>query len=110
MKEQMEPAGAMGLHTVNDIDQLGELSYCLSRKYWGKGLVTEAGRAVLNFAFHEVGFNRLEAFHAVANPASGGVMQRLGMRFEGLARQKFKSASGFEDCHMYAILKEDFGG
>jgi ribosomal-protein-alanine N-acetyltransferase len=55
----------------------------------------------------EVGFNRIEAYHSINNMASGKVMQKSGMEFEGRMRQKYKSHSGFEDSDLYAILKQD---
>lgn len=72
-----------------------------------QGIASEALKSVLKFAFKTVGFNRLESYHSVNNPASGEVMQNAGMKLEGLARQKYRSNIGFEDCNMYAILKED---
>ena len=85
----------------------GEAAYCLSRQYWGRGIVTEALRAVLNFGLLEVGFNRIEAYHAVNNIGSGKVMQNAGMKYEGRMRKKYRSHMGFEDSDLYAILKED---
>lgn len=64
---------------------------------------------MLDFAFGVVGFHRIEAIHAVANPGSGGVMKKCGMRYEGSPRQKYLSSRGvFEDCDQYAILREDW--
>lgn len=108
LKESGEPIGAIGLFTVNEFDLCGDVGYCIGRKYWGQGFATEMLKAVLNFAFETVGFNRIETYHSVNNPASGRVMQKAGMTFEGFARQKYRSISGFEDSNMYSILKEDF--
>ena len=52
-------------------------------------------------------FNRIEAYHAIANPASGKVMQKAGMKYEGTMRKKYRSHVGFEDSNLYAILRED---
>ena len=108
LKESDEPIGTIALFVVNENDLCGDVAYCIGKKYWGQGIVTEALKAVLSFAFENVGFNRIETYHSINNPASGKVMQKAGMTFEGLARQKYKSISGFEDCNMYAILKQDF--
>jgi len=62
----------------------------------------------LGFAFENIGFNRIETYYSINNAASGRVMQKSGMIFEGFAKQKYKSTSGFEDCNMYSIIKEDF--
>ena len=108
IKGSDEPIGAIGLFIVNESDKCGDFGYCISRKYWGRGITTEALRVVLNFAFEVVGFNRIESYHSINNPASGKVMINAGMKFEGLARQKYKSNVGFEDCNMYSMIRGDF--
>lgn len=107
-KKDNEPKGSIGRFVVNENDLCGDIGYCIGRKSWGQGIATEALRSVLNFAFNTVGFNRIESYHSVNNPASGRVMEKSGMIFEGFAKQKYKSISGFEDCNMYSIVKEDF--
>jgi [ribosomal protein S5]-alanine N-acetyltransferase len=99
--------GNIVLMISNENDMCGEVAYCISRQYWGKGILTEALITVLHFGLKEVNFNRIEAYHAVANPGSGNVMKKAGMKYEGRMRQKFKSHVGFEDCDLYAILRED---
>jgi [ribosomal protein S5]-alanine N-acetyltransferase len=108
LKGNDEPVGAIGLFVVNENDLCGDVGYCIGKKYWGQGIMTETLKVVLGFAFETIGFNRIETYHSINNPASGRVMQKSGMTFEGLARQKYKSIYGFEDSNMYSILKEDF--
>lgn len=103
-----EPIGAIGLFVVNESDMSGDFGYSISRKCWGMGVATEALMAVLKFAFETVGFNRIESYHSVNNPASGKVMLKAGMKLEGLAKQKYKSNVGFEDSYVYSIIKEDY--
>jgi len=108
LKTSKEPVGAIALAVINEYDLCGDIGYCIGKKHWGRGIVTEALKAVLNFAFTSVGFNRIEAYHSINNPASGKVMQKAGMTFEGMAKQKYRSITGFEDSNMYSIIKEDF--
>jgi len=108
IKETKELIGTITLFVINEYDLCGDVGYCIGKKYWGKGIATEALNAVLKLAFMDVGFNRIETYHSISNPASGRVMEKCGMKFEGIARQKYKSISGFEDSKMYAILKEDY--
>jgi len=100
--------GAIGLFVVNESDMCGDFGYSICKNYWGKGITTDALKAVLKFAFEVVGFKRVESYHSINNAASGKVMQNAGMNFEGLARKKYKSNVGFEDCNMYSLLREDF--
>jgi len=108
LKESHEPIGSIGLFIIDENDLCGDVGYSIGKKYWGQGITTEALKAVLGFAFENIGFNRIETYHSINNAASGRVMQKSGMTFEGFAKQKYKSISGFEDCNMYSILKEDF--
>lgn len=110
LKETGGLIGAIGLVTINEYDECADVGYCLGQRYWGGGYMTEALSAVLCFAFSQVGFNRLEAYHSVDNPGSGRVMEKAGMHYEGLARQKYRSNRGFEDVRMYAVLKDDYLG
>lgn len=102
------PVGGISIGSINRHDETAETGYCLGRAFWGRGYMTEALRAVLRFAFEQAGLNRVEAAHSVRNPASGRVMQKAGMRHEGTLRQGYRSTLGFEDCELYAIVKNDF--
>lgn len=108
LKDGNVPIGSIGILDVSEIDESAEIGYCMGKAWWGKGLMTEALKAVLQFGFAEVGFNRLEAYHSVNNPASGRVMQKAGMTFEGIAKQKYSTNLGFHDCNLYAVLKQEY--
>jgi len=86
-----------------------ELGYYIGHDYWNKGLMTEALSGVLEYFFNEVGLNRVEAIYEPDNPASGRVMQKCGMKYEGTLRQFFRCRDGsFADGLLCAVLKEDF--
>lgn len=108
IKGSDEPIGAIGLFVVNESDLCGDFGYSISRKYWGQGIATEALKVAIKVAFEEVGFNRIESYHSINNPASGKEMLNAGMKLEGFAKQKYRSNVGFEDCNMYSILKDDY--
>jgi len=55
------------------------LGYWVGEQYWGKGYCTEAGKALIDHAFDELLLNRVYALHLTSNPASGRVMQKIGM-------------------------------
>lgn len=110
LKEQ--PGEALGditasiPHEFEKIDAC-EIGYVLSPKLWGQGYMSEAMKAVTKYLLKEAGFNRVIARHDVANPASGKVMQKAGLQFEGIHRQGSLNNSGIIDTAQYAILKED---
>ena len=108
LKNDHTVIGSIGIMDVRQIDESGEIGYCIGKAWWGRGLMTEALKAVISFGFEQAGFNRLEAGHSIHNPASGSVMQKAGMTFEGVARQMYLGNTGFQDCKVYSILKEDY--
>ena len=107
LKGENKAIGAIGFHVESEFDSVADISYTLSRAFWNRGIITEALKSVLRYALVDVGINRIEAFHAIRNPASGKVMQKAGMQYEGRARQKYRSHMRLEDCDLYAILRED---
>ncbi len=106
-KETSRAVGSIGLFTLNAHDRSGEVGFCLLRECWGRGYMSEALAAVLDFGFHTVGLNRIEGVHSEFNPAPGAVMRRCGMQYEGMSRQLYYCSEGFQDCHRYARLKSD---
>ncbi len=108
LKETGQVIGRMfGMNPDNKVKQV-ELAYELGSKWWNMGLMTEAVKAVLPFFFEEVGFNRVYAYHASENPASGKVMKKCGMIYEGTLRQACSCNNGIFDKVMYAMLAEDY--
>jgi len=73
-------AGFCGL-IRRDGEDAPELMYGLAREWWGRGLATEAARAVLAFGFDDPRCTRITAATDPPNEASQRVMERLGMRF-----------------------------
>ena len=102
-----EVIGSIAAVKLDEEVNSAEIGYCLSRAFWGQGLMPEALRAVLDYLFNEAGFNRLSARHDVRNPNSGRVMQKAGMKYEGTLRQAGKNNQGICDLACYAALRED---
>lgn len=86
----------------------GELGYWIGQPYWGQGLATEAVQRVLQYAFEDLNLNRVQASHLPRNPASGRVMEKVGMTREGLHRERYLKDGRFEDVVQYAVLKREW--
>ncbi|MFR5794331.1 MAG: GNAT family N-acetyltransferase [Christensenellales bacterium] len=65
-----------------------EIGYSLAKWMWNGGYMTEALRRVIDYTFDAMDINRIEAQHELDNPASGRVMEKCGMRKEGVLRQR----------------------
>ncbi len=84
------------------------LNYWLGVPHWNQGYATEAVRRVIAFGFEELGLNRIEATHHLGNPASGRVMQKAGMAYEGVLRGYLLKEGTSQDVAMYAVLRADW--
>lgn len=100
--------GSISLREIETEHRRGVLGYWIGVPYWGKGFATEAARAVLAFGFIRKGLNRIMADHFVTNPASGRVMQKVGMTQEGILRQYFYKNGVCLDVAVYSILQEEW--
>ncbi len=84
-----------------------EIGYCLSRAFWGRGIMPEALRAVSDYLFDTVGLKRVFARHDVRNLKSGRVMEKAGMKAEGCLRNAGKNNSGICDIVIRAVMRDD---
>ena len=107
VRETGEVIGTIAAPTVKNWTEALEVTYAVGKAWWGKGIATEALKAVMAFLFDRVGANRIEAGHDVNNPGSGRVMQKAGMRQEGIHRQAGRNNQGLFDLVFYAKLKQD---
>jgi ribosomal-protein-alanine N-acetyltransferase len=105
--QSTDMVGAVGL-AIESRDARAELGYWVGVPYWGRGYATEAARALLAYGFESLRLNRVQARHFLRNPASGRVMQKLGMKYEGTFRQATRKWDHFEDIVMYAILAAEW--
>lgn len=85
-----------------------EIGYCLCRRFWNQGIMTETLQRVITFLFETVGFHRIQLCHDILNPASGRVMEKCGLQKEGVFHGMKKRKDGtWMDVAYYAILAED---
>ena len=101
------PIGAIGVNFCDDALALTHIGYAIGQPFWNRGYTSEALNAVIGYLFDTVGMNRIESQHDPENPASGSVMRKCGMRYEGTRRQADRSNRGIVDACMYAILRRD---
>jgi RimJ/RimL family protein N-acetyltransferase len=86
----------------------GEIGYWIGASSWGHGFATEASRALVAYAFDELGLHRVQGRHFIRNPASGRVLQKLGMSLEGVHRDAYRRWGAFESVALYAVLAPDW--
>lgn len=77
-----ESVGSIGVFDIDSDRQYGEMGTVIHRDYWNQGLVTQAGRLVLDYAFGELGLKKIAADCLVENAASRRVLEKLGFTLE----------------------------
>jgi ribosomal-protein-alanine N-acetyltransferase len=100
--------GTCGFASIDCPNNRAELGYVLNPAFRGQGLVVEAAARVLRFGFNVLGLHRIEARYMVENTASRRVMDKLGMRFEGVARSELLVRGSYRDIGKCAILAAEF--
>jgi RimJ/RimL family protein N-acetyltransferase len=108
-REEGAVVGAIGL-VIDPDHRRAELGYWIAVEWWNRGYATEAARAVLAFGFRSLGLHRIHAGHYPFNPASGRVLQHLGMRREGVLRGHYLKDGTFVDLVVYAVIADEWGG
>lgn len=106
-KESGRLLGAIGLRLVPRFSH-AEMGYWIGKPYWNRGYGSEAARAVLGYAFDVLQLHRIFARHMTRNPASGRVMQKIGMQYEGRMREHAMRWGQFEDLDYYGILRSEY--
>jgi len=99
--------GVIGLEAFAHLHESVELGYWLRQDVTGRGLMTEAGRAVLDWAFGPINAHRVRVAAATDNHRSLAVISRLGFRFEGIARQAERCNGRWLDHAVFALLATD---
>lgn len=108
LKETGRVIGTIGFMSYWEENSTVEVGYSIARQYWGRGIAAEALRALLGLAFEQMRLHRVEAQHELDNPASGRVMQKCGMRYEGTLRGRVFNKGRFSDVALYAMLADDW--
>ena len=107
IKETARLCGAIGI-TINSNYNNAELGYWIGVPCWGQGYGTEAASRAIAYGFESLNLHRIYASHLTRNPASGRVMQKIGMIREGCLRQHIKHWGVYEDYVIYGILATEW--
>lgn len=109
LKEDNTPIGSISAVNVDEKNNTIEIGYCYGRKWWGNGYATEAFKRVISFLFEEVEAETIYARYLLENPASGKVMEKSGLAYEGTLRNRILDKNKvMKDIASYSITKEDY--
>ncbi len=101
-----EVIGSISTIDMNTRRHSCEIGYCLGYDYWNKGIMSEALSMIIKYLFEEGGMHRIAAKHDVENPASGKVMRKCNMTYEGrLCDHYCRHDGSYSDALVYSIIK-----
>jgi ribosomal-protein-alanine N-acetyltransferase len=107
LREREKLCGSIGL-IINSHDANAELGYWIGVPYWGQGYATEAAREVVRYGFEQLWLHRIYAAHFGNNPASGRVLRKIGMTYEGTRREHHRKWGEYEDRVEYGLLVSEW--
>lgn len=108
LKDTNELIGSIGFHNISKNNSRVEVGYEITRKEWNKGYATEALRAVIEYLFNEIGFNRIGATIRPENVASQQLVKKLGFQEEGTLQDYQLTRGSYHDLIMFSLLKRNY--
>lgn len=104
-----EAIGGIGLHPQNDIQRKNaELGYWLGEPFWGKGIMSQAIKQIVNFGFQSYDIDRIFARPFGSNTASQRILERNHFQLEARFQKTFFKNNQFEDELIYAIRRTNW--
>ncbi len=103
-----EPVGCISVVGMDDRLEMVHIGYCIGRKWWHRGITSEALAELVRFFFEEAGVNRIESRHDPKNPNSGRVMMKCGLKYEGTVKHGDWNNQGICDYSIYGLVREDY--
>ena len=100
--------GSIGVTITSEYDLQGALGYKIGSQWWNQGYASEAARAVIDYMFRYTDIERIDSFCSIENPASSKVMEKIGMKHEGILRHYYLTRDGFHDCTLYSIIRDEW--
>jgi len=106
LREDEQLIGSCGFVGQAPERKAAEMGYWLGKPHWGKGYALEAARALVRFGFEQMSLERIEAKCYLENRAGQRVIEKLGMKFEGIdCSERIKGE--YPQLNMYGISRED---
>ncbi len=101
-------AGGVRYHEIDWANRMTELGYWISGRFEGRGLVIKTCRVLIDYAFNELGLNRMIISCAAENQKSRAIPEKLGFKQEGILRQSEWLQDRFVDMVIYGLLASEW--
>jgi ribosomal-protein-serine acetyltransferase len=100
--------GTVGFNSYSTQNKTVEIGYWIGSRFQGRGLMTNAVKALLNIAFTRYNCNRVSIQCSTLNKSSANIPKRLGFTFEGVLRQIEVVGENVYDHNIYSLLKSEY--
>lgn len=108
LKETNKCIGQVAFFLVDSKNHFGEIEYCIGRNFQKKGFATETTKAVMKYGFETINFHKIQICHREGNTASQKVIQKCGLKYEGMLRDFFYRDDQYFGRLYYSTLKEEW--
>jgi ribosomal-protein-alanine N-acetyltransferase len=107
-KQTKKIIGSCSFVNWDNRNSRAELGYVLSRAFWNQGYMSEVITRIIDFGFRDLNLVRIEARCHPDNIGSTRVMEKSGMKFEGILRRHILAKDDYQDVKIYSIIKDDY--
>lgn len=108
LQETGQLMGMIDLLRFDEENSTCQFAYMLGKEFWGRGYMTEALRAVVDFGFSRLKLQRIEADYMAENGGSGAVMRKAGLTCLGMTPGKIEKNGIRHDAVSYAITRQEW--
>lgn len=108
LKENNQCIGQIAYFLVDSNNHFGEIEYCVGKAFQNKGYVTEATKAIIDYGFERINFNKVQICHRANNLPSARVIEKLGFHKDGVLREFFYRDGEYIDRVYYSILRREW--
>lgn len=108
-KEDNKILGTIYLNIHDEKAKTVGIDYWIREDEWNKGYTTEAAKCILDFSFQQLDLNRIESCGSKDNPGTWRVMEKMGLKYEGIRKQAFfYYYGGIQDLVLYGLTKNEY--
>ncbi|MFX0211564.1 MAG: GNAT family N-acetyltransferase, partial [Candidatus Hodarchaeota archaeon] len=110
-KQDKRPIGDLGFKNIDWLNRCAEIFWTIGeRKYWGRGIVVEAAKLILNYGFTELNLNKIYTIILSPNTRSLRAAKKMGFTEEGVFKEIVYIDSNYVDSHCLSLLKREWCG
>lgn len=108
LKSEKKLIGMIDIFKVDRVHKKAGIGYWIGRKYRNQGLMSEAERVILDFAFNKLKLNKIKGEAITENKGSNGLFKKFGFRKIGILREELIKKGNKKDAYSWELLKSNY--